>query len=71
MSRLSLPPCTERPHASNVRVQADRKVKGMLDELKLSAASMPRHWPSILKAAYPHIADDDGHMKKYIPKKKS
>jgi hypothetical protein len=47
------------------------KLGGMLDELGLSASKLPRHRPANLAAAYPQFADDDGQMKKYIPKKKS
>ena len=47
------------------------QVKAKLDDLGLSSSKMPRHWPAALKEAYmPHYADDDGRMKKHIPKKK-
>ena len=40
------------------------------DELDLNPSKMPRHWPQSLVEAYPHFADDDGQLKKYIPKSK-
>ena len=43
---------------------------GMLDEVGLSASKLPRHRPATLAAAYPQLADDDGMMKRYIPKLK-
>ena len=48
-----------------------RNVKSKLDEMGLSSSKMPRHWPATLSGAYPTFADDDGRIKKYVPKKKA
>ena len=47
-----------------------RQLKSKLDELDLNPSKMPRHWPPSLIKAYPHFADDDGRMKRYVPKTK-
>jgi lysophospholipase L1-like esterase len=48
-----------------------RQLKNLMDDCGISASRMPRHWPPSLKHAYGStLADDDGRMKKYIPKSK-
>jgi len=54
-----------------VNIFAYRNVKAKLDDVGLSASKMPRHVPASIRAAYaPHFADDDGHMRRFVPKKK-
>ena len=47
-----------------------RNLKDRLDKINLNPSKMKRHWPKTLFEAYPHFADDDGRLKKYIPKTK-
>jgi len=55
-----------------VNVFVYRKLQGVFDDLGMSASKLPRHRPAALAAAYPGIHhDDDGMMKKYVPKKRA
>ena len=53
-----------------VNIFVYRSLKSKLDELDLNPSRMKRHWPASLASAYPHHADDDGRMKRYVPKAK-